>query len=279
MRISLFAVAIAALVGAAGAAEAQPMQGAMPPRPFVPIYGEGAFERKTVRGAPYAASTETELVQTLADGNRIAGRWTGFVARDTEGRVRREQPLAAIGPLLAAPDAPRLIVITDPVLRVSWFLDPEARSARRIEWLPQQEISDADMRAPLPPMPGPGGFLGRQFRDLPAPSTESLGARDVAGVKAEGTRSTYTIPAGQIGNERPVSIVSERWSSPELDIVVETRHSDPRLGETRYRVTSLEKGEPEHALFETPADYAVEQGPPPRRERAGRPGGLAPNRP
>jgi hypothetical protein len=279
MRVSLFAATIAALVAAAAAAEAQPVPGGMPPPPFVLIHGEGAFERKTVRGAPFSASTETELVQTLADGNRLSARWTGFVARDTEGRVRREQPLAAIGPLLAAPDAPRLIVITDPVLRVSWFLDPEARSARRIEWPPQDESGDADGKAPLPPVAGPGGFLGRQIRDLPAPSTESLGARDVAGVKAEGTRSTYTIPAGRIGNERPLSIVSERWSAPELDIVVETRHSDPRLGETRYRVTSLEKGEPEHALFETPAGYAVEQGPPPKRERTGRPGGLPPNRP
>ena len=109
--------AIACLLLAAAAAQAQGVPETRLPPPFVPMWGERAFERQTVRGAPFSARTETELVQTLADGNRISGRWTGFVARDSAGRIRREQPLGAIGPLLAAPDSPRLTVIVDPVAR------------------------------------------------------------------------------------------------------------------------------------------------------------------
>ena len=65
--------------------------------------------------------------------------------------------------------------------------------------------------------------------------TESLGKQNIEGVEAEGTRSTVTIPAGEIGNERAIEIVFERWYSPELQMVVMTRHYDPRFGETTYR--------------------------------------------
>jgi hypothetical protein len=254
-------LAVVAVLGPAALGSAQPAPRRLPPPPFVLMQGEGAFERETVRGAPYSARTETELVQTLADGNRISGRWTGFVARDGEGRVRREQPLAAIGALLSAPDAPRLTVISDPVQRVTWFLDPTAKTARRMKWPPEggpRGTAGTDPpRAPFgrggPLVPSPGD--GVEQRD------ESLGTREIGGLRVEGTRSTYVVPAGRIGNERPLSTVSERWSSPDLDVVLETRHSDPRLGETRFRVTAIERGEPDHALFEVPAGYAVEDGP------------------
>ena len=90
---------------------------------------------------------------------------------------------------------------------------------------------------------------------------ESLGKQAIEGVDAEGTRKTIEIPAGEIGNERPIEIVFERWYSPELQVVVMTKHSDPRFGETTYRLTNINRSEPARELFEVPADYTV-QGPP-----------------
>ena len=75
-----------------------------------------------------------------------------------------------------------------------------------------------------------------------------------------GTRSTFTIPAGQIGNERPIDIVSERWYSPELQTIVMTRNSDPRTGETIYKLTNIQRSEPMRSLFEVPADYTLKEG-------------------
>ena len=72
-------------------------------------------------------------------------------------------------------------------------------------------------------------------------------ARDIEGVRAEGTRTTMTIPAGQIGNELPINIVSERWFSPDLKVLVMSRQSDPRFGETTYRLTNLSRAEPPFA--------------------------------
>jgi hypothetical protein len=89
--------------------------------------------------------------------------------------------------------------------------------------------------------------------------TEKLEARSFDGVQAEGSRTTTTLPAGEIGNEQPIQIVDERWYSPELQVVVMTRHSDPRYGETTYRLTNISRAEPAAALFQVPSDYTVKE--------------------
>jgi hypothetical protein len=89
--------------------------------------------------------------------------------------------------------------------------------------------------------------------------TEALGKQQIEGVEAEGTRTTVTIPAGEIGNERAIEMISERWFSPDLKVVVMTRHSDPRFGETSYRLTNISRSEPAKSLFEVPADYTIKE--------------------
>ncbi len=107
----------------------------------------------------------------------------------------------------------------------------------------------------------PGGLVfqgdGKSATDAPNVKTEQLGKRIIEGVEAEGTRTTVTIPAGQIGNELPLDTVSERWYSNELKTVVLTTRKDPRSGETTYRLTNLRRGEPSRLAFEVPSDYKV----------------------
>jgi hypothetical protein len=87
--------------------------------------------------------------------------------------------------------------------------------------------------------------------------SESLGKQTIEGVAAEGTRSTATIAAGAIGNEMPISSVTERWYSAELQTVVMSKRSDPRFGETVYKLTNIQRGEQPATLFEVPPDYTV----------------------
>ncbi len=111
------------------------------------------------------------------------------------------------------------------------------------------EASDAMPPAPpLPPLTLPLVPRGKG-------ETKSLGTRDFDGIKAEGTMTSHTIPAGQIGNERPIVVTSERWFSPDLFVVVYARTSDPRAGDTIYRLTNVKRGEPAADLFKVPADY------------------------
>jgi hypothetical protein len=107
------------------------------------------------------------------------------------------------------------------------------------------------------------GAAGYVFRTGPNTNAnqvkEQLGKQMIEGVEAEGTRTTTTIPAGEIGNERPIEIVSERWYSPELQLVVMTRHSDPRSGETTYKLTNINRTEQAKSLFEVPSGFTVKE--------------------
>ncbi len=103
--------------------------------------------------------------------------------------------------------------------------------------------------------PAPGPPPQPKFQEV----KESLGRQTIEGLDAEGTRLTVTIPAGEIGNERPISVVTERWYAPELQGVVLSKHSDPRFGETTYRLTNINRGEPARSLFEVPPDFQLKQ--------------------
>jgi hypothetical protein len=104
----------------------------------------------------------------------------------------------------------------------------------------------------------PPGAYGGVPGGAPANVTrEELGSQMVEGVMATGTRTTTVIDAGVIGNAQPIRIVSEQWFSPDLKVLVMTKHSDPRTGETTYRLTNVAQAEPAHVLFEVPADYTL----------------------
>lgn len=204
---------------------------------------------EVVRGAPFSAEATTEITQELRDGNRIERRSTVTIARDNTGRTRREQSLPPIGPVVLDPDV-RMITISDPRQRILYLIDPQRRTVSQSTF-------------PSGP-PRPRGDRGGRGGTLPPPqiSSEALGNKQIVGLHAEGTRQTMTIPAGVFGNVGPIQVVTERWYSPELKIVLESRRSDPRLGDVTYRVTSLVRGEPDAALFAIPADYTIVERPP-----------------
>jgi hypothetical protein len=87
--------------------------------------------------------------------------------------------------------------------------------------------------------------------------TEALGLQDFEGVEAEGTRTITTIPAGAIGNERPIDIIYERWYSKDLQMIVSSRHSDPRFGDQTYKLTNIIRANPDGTLFTLPADFKM----------------------
>lgn len=218
-----------------------------PPDPsFQFMFSEPRFGGKIVKGAPYSAVIETEMIQTLGDGSKITRKTTGQAFRDSEGRTRREQTLQNIGPFTDIKTdggvTPVTVFINDPVANVNFMLDPQRRTVRKMAF-----------RAGGPPPPSP------MRREAPEARIESLGKQTIEGVEAEGTRTIVTIPAGQIGNERALDIVSERWYSTALQEVVLSKYRDPRFGEHTYRLKNINRSEPAHSLFEAPADYTVSE--------------------
>ncbi|MFN8006988.1 MAG: hypothetical protein U0V70_08205 [Terriglobia bacterium] len=237
---------------------------------------------KPVKGAPYSAEATTETVQTLADGNRIIQKNSSMVYRDSEGRSRREHTVGPLLPLAGGDEPPQLIFINDPVAGVSYILNlkdhiaskivlhQSTKSASNVMWTSSGAVRGSKMatfekKVTAAPGEPEGPIFVESFRsELDVkPETESLGKRVIEGLETEGTRSTITIPAGQIGNEQPIQIVSERWFSPELGTVILSKHSDPRFAETTYRLTGISRSEPVRSLFEVPSDFTIKDGGPP----------------
>ncbi len=239
----------------------------------------------TVRSAPFSADAVTEFTQTLGDGNRIERRYASSIARDSRGRTRREEEIALVGPFGVTGPAPRLVTIADPETRVTYTLDEATRIAHRNSGVAGKlvELSlvlESARRTVKGAVAGGGrGAIALQgveaakstyFEAAKAAGgrpdgaarviTESLGTRSIEGVRAEGSRTTSTIPAGAIGNLMPIEVVSERWFSPELQMAVLITRRDPRAGETVYRLTNIVRAEPADALFAVPPDYEVRDG-------------------
>jgi hypothetical protein len=79
---------------------------------------------------------------------------------------------------------------------------------------------------------------------------EQIGGKTIAGVYAERTRITMTIPEGAEGNDRPMTNVNSTWRSPDLDINLLTVNEDPRSGTRTNEVTDLDRAEPDPSVFQ-----------------------------
>ncbi|MDE3199057.1 MAG: hypothetical protein KGN84_22095, partial [Acidobacteriota bacterium] len=118
---------------------------------------------------------------------------------------------------------------------------------------PKKQKLDAEMRTRTLPMPpGPVTIQATVADAKAAMPGEDLGYQSVNGVTAKGTRNTTTIEAGKIGNDRPITIVSERWYSTDLEMMVKSTNSDPRFGDTSFELTNIQQTPPDPSLFQIP---------------------------
>lgn len=235
---------------------------------------EAGIGGKTVTGAPFSASMSTQSTQTLADGNVIQHSTTGTFARDSQGRTRREMTLPAIGPFAASGETPpHMVEINDAVAGVHYLLDPSSKVAHKMERRGRGKHKHMNVTTSgaiqVPDDQTAGAAIAVQAgpNNRNEVTTTSLGTQNINGVEAQGTRYTRTIPAGQIGNSKPITIVTERWYSPDLQMVVMSKRTDPMNGDSVTQVTDIQRGEPDPALFRVPSDYTVKEGGPAVRIR------------
>ncbi|HEY6401223.1 MAG TPA: energy transducer TonB [Blastocatellia bacterium] len=253
--------------------------------------GIGGTGIGAVKNAPFSGEIVCECAQTLADGNRIVQRSTTIIHRDAAGRSRRESSFKIRDASTGEDREYKTIKVSDPFSGQSFTLDPQNRTAHKITIRPLngnggvveiQPVTIAGVGAPtagaiapgiplrgaisgpalvapgIACAPGPirpfGGFgINAEHRD------ESLGSQMIEGVMAEGTRITVTIPAGSMGNERPINATYERWRSKALQMDLLIKSVDPRSGEATQQITNLTLGDPDPALFEIPPDYTIQE--------------------
>jgi hypothetical protein len=249
---------------------------------------------KVIKGAPYSATEITESLQVLADGTRISHQSQVTVYRDSEGRVRRDTPerITIFDPVAGEsytlnPKAMTAVksamgsVVADGrgrgaagggTFTSTYSYTGSTSTAPPVTVSVRTGADEADQtKAALEKMKVEAQMrdgivaLKTQLDQAQAnlvttnsrAATEELGQRVMEGVTAEGTRTTETIEAGSIGNDRPIQVVNERWMSADLKTPVMTKHSDPRTGEESFRLTNVQRGEPGYDLFMLPPGYQV----------------------
>ncbi|HEY4047441.1 MAG TPA: hypothetical protein VGM27_11300 [Acidobacteriaceae bacterium] len=261
----------------------------------VAIVSSGAmvgFQDKAamVKNEPYQAQAVTEMKQTLADGSHIVQTTTATVARDGDGRTVRIQKLSTMGPWRSAgsseKDSQTLTTIFDPIANehIDYTSDTKVAHVLPMPPLPPGANADAaggfTVSAPVPLGNAESGFIGsgsspagvmaQGFAVQPRtispqasngiePKTESLGTKTIEGIQAAGTRSTTTIPAGAIGNDKALIITRETWYSPKLKLVIQSTQNDPRFGQTTYTLKNVQLGSPDETLFQVPPDYTIDK--------------------
>jgi hypothetical protein len=245
-----------------------------------PLVGPGPFA--LIKNAPYSAEIVKERQQNLGDGNQIIQRTTALAYRDSAGRTREE--------FRTDKGEAQTVVIKDPAAGMQWLLHtrtksavayamptPRARSAlkapddgkarivdsaggperMRVEVTSGPRVIDSASYVMLPRI---GPVLADAFGDIKwsAQSVRrDLGTREIDGVKANGRLRSYEIPAGAVGNRNAILVTDEIWYAPDLRITLSSKHSDPRLGDSVFRIENLKTQEPDAALFAVPSDYKV----------------------
>jgi hypothetical protein len=189
------------------------------------------FNNQIVRGKPFSATEERRSLQVLQNGTRIENNQTNRLFRDSQGRTRMEEMNGTV-------------TIFDPVANFQMQLNPSARTARRVG---NYQLTVARLlRSEATPATTPG---------VTAETTENLNPEVVNGVLAQGVRTIMTIPKGQIGNDREIKVITERWVSNDLQMLIKSTNSDPRFGDTSYQLTGIVEREPDASLFQSPAGY------------------------
>lgn len=229
---------------------------------------------RTMKNSPYSAETTTESVQVLADGNKITNKSTSQFYRDSEGRTRREMTVNAPG---GSGEPHKFITIEDPVAGVHYMLNTEKKTATKIP-LPKFNGGEAGIAmasgvagrlsvAGAPPSAGTAMaapmIAYNHVRAIKrndgneSVNMESLGTQVMEGLNVKGTRTSFTIPAGQMGNERPITSTTEVWFSEDLGTTISSKRSDPRFGDTTSKTTNIQRSEPARYLFDVPSEYKV----------------------
>jgi hypothetical protein len=209
-------------------------------------------------GDPFSLKQVFQKDQALADGTRISKQTSPVRQyKDSAGRIRVEYAFKKPNSFPDGYDLPVQIEIVDPIAGYHYILDSVHRVAHRgvVEFTPRNAsppLSQVAIPIPRNQAPAPGDSTN------PQRSIETLGGKVIDGIPLEGVRTTATFPAGSnMGNDRPVAITSEVWSSPGSAMPPFRKTSDPRSGDETAASYDIVRGEPDQSLFQIPEDYLI----------------------
>ncbi len=237
---------------------------------------------KPVTGRPFSATEVRHTLQTLADGTRIEKTESSKYFRDGEGRTRTENadgstvsvsdPVSGASAEMSGGQAQNRKIVRRGTFRTTstaaamgsdmsetkkLALEQSLQMAREkvIAEMASQAKANADSGTTPKALPTAVFAVSRDKLEAKNKGTsEDLGVQLINGIAAKGTRTTITIPVGQIGNDREIKVVSERWFSDDLGMLIKSTNNDPRFGETTYELTNVLQVAQDPSLFQIPED-------------------------
>ena len=233
---------------------------------------------KVVKNAPYSAVVDQETQRDLADGNQITSKSSILHYRDSAGNTRQETrgSNGEVQSITIQSAADNTMYTLVPAARLAIKLSLDRINARaaamgtaagsaikaRIE-NDRKDGEDVIIKRATPNsntyaniVPLVAGAYG-DMKWASKTVTKDLGTRTIEGLKAEGKLRSYEIPAGEVGNRKPIVVTDESWYSPELQVTLYSKHSDARTGVAVFRLSNLKRAEPAAGLFSVPSDYTV----------------------
>ena len=252
-----------------------------------------------VKNAPFSADVITQYDRTLDKGGRIHRESRGRIYRDSQGRMRTESQPSAVQSSAEKSDRititdplQQVIIYLNPKDKTATILHfgemgpsapvtsakqskPKEKSTIHFGGQPGIGSGPAD-NIGVPPVPtGQGnaasnaaipspdvtspGMSATTFTNSAGATVVPLGTKYLEGVNATGTRTTRTINAGTMGNDRPIVCISDTWISSDLKVTVLAETDDGQAGRSTMRLVNIVRSEPNTALFQIPADYTVKE--------------------
>jgi len=192
--------------------------------------------------APFSAVLVGRMEQTLNDGTNISRDNQEVVKRDGTGRTYRARTIGRARSNESEPWS--LITITDSVRHVQYLCNSLLKSCTKMEYrLPP------NLHRPQAP----------DAEKMPGVTVEDLGPSNISRVEVEGKRVTRVIAEGMVGNDRPFTTTEELWHSNELDLDLQVKRTDPRMGTSTTTMTEVNVGEPDPNYFQIPEGYRVQE--------------------
>ena len=253
-----------------------------------------AAKPSNVKNTPFSADVITQYDRALDNGGRIHRESRGKIYRDCQGRMRTESQSSAVQPgdrITITDPVQQVIIYLNPKTKTATVLHfgevgtaspvtsakqskPKQKSTIRFGGQPGIGSGPAD-NIGVPPVPtGQGnaanasipspdaissGMSTTTFTNSAGATIVPLGTKYIEGVSATGTRTTRTINAGTMGNDRPIVCISDTWISSDLKVTVLSETDDGQAGRSTMKLVNIVRSEPNAALFQVPADYTVKE--------------------
>jgi len=185
-----------------------------------------------------------------------------LVARDSQGRVRIER-VTGMYKMDSGPDQGQaleqhLISICDPVAQTVTQIDTINRSAKVTHFGPPQRLPGS-----LIPAQSSLCAVKSRLGSLANGKSEDLGNQTILGLEAHGTRLILTPSAAVSEGHSVTTTIQDQWCSDDLAAVLLTSQSFLQNNQTTRKsqtsLASLERTEPDAALFQIPPDYTISE--------------------